>query len=317
MEGEAMKPMKYSSVDDPDLVTDLLDDSNWTLEQKMDGTRGWALLRPCESAVMVTGLTEQGEPLPLRHTAATQHLSGIWNGLRHIHAMLSLGESIILDGEVMIDSGEFRVFDVPLLTTATSLQVSPATYQARRREVLDHLAQFFTGSVSAVRQAVTAADKRALLHDCRSRGVEGVVFKYLRGNYVTTGKRTDQVLKHKFVKTADVVVIREDRGRNAAGREVGSISFAVVAPPEWSMTPQEQQSVLLLAPGVPPLLPMGSCSVIGKPHVELGDVIEVAYLYRPATGGLIQPRMVRTRPDKSPDQCGMDQFAAYSREVVS
>lgn len=309
-----MRPMKYESVDDLDLVTDLLNDQSWSMEQKMDGTRGWALLRPLQPAVMAVGLDDHGEPLPLKHTAATQHLSGIWNGLRHIHSMLGLGSAIILDGEVMIDSGEFRVFDLPLFTDSTSLQVNPHDLQSRRREVLNHLAQFFIDPVSLVPEAVTAADKQTLLHDCRRRGVEGVVFKYRRGSYVTTGKRTDHVLKHKFVKTADVVVLAEHRSRNAAGREVGSIEFGVAAPFEATMTAAQQASVQLV--GDTPVLPMGSCSVIGKPHVEPGDVIEVTYLYRPPTGGLIQPRMTRLRRDKPPGECGIDQFAEYSREVV-
>ena len=104
------------------------------------------------------------------------------------------------------------------------------------------------------------------------------------------------------------------RRRNDAGREVGSIEFGVMAPFEGEMTVDQQQAVTLLRRL--PILPVGRCSVIGKPHVEPGDVIEVAYLYRAATGGLIQPRMTRIRHDKSPRECGIDQFVSYSREIV-
>jgi hypothetical protein len=43
----------------------------------------------------------------------------------------------------------------------------------------------------------------------------------------------------------------------------------------------------------------------------------VAYLYRePETGGLVQPRMMRVREDKSPAACTLAQFPAYSRGAV-
>lgn len=63
------------------------------------------------------------------------------------------------------------------------------------------------------------------------------------------------------------------------------------------------------------LVPVGSCSAIGRPHVEVGDVIEVAYLYW--TGACAyQPRMVRVRADKEAARCTTGQFLPYSRETI-
>ena len=310
-----MKPMKYLSVGSAEILHELLDSPQWSVEQKMDGTRGWALLRGDEPAVMTVGVTLDGQPMPLKHTAATQHLRRIFTqGVYALHERLMPGESLILDGEIMIDTGEFRVFDVPLLSTRNGANCSPDTPQQKRRELLEQLATGFGSAASLVPQAIGGFDKRWMLTNCRRNNVEGVVFKHLDAPYRTDGKRTDRVLKYKFVKTADVIVIRESRSRNSEGREVGSIEFGVMAPFEGEMTVDQQQAVTLLRRL--PILPVGRCSVIGKPHVEPGDVIEVAYLYRAATGGLIQPRMTRIRHDKSPRECGIDQFVSYSREIV-
>lgn len=310
-----MKPMKYASVGSAEILHELLDSPQWSVEQKMDGTRGWALLRGDEPAVMTVGVTRDGQPMPLKHTAATQHLRRIFTqGVYALHERLMPGESLILDGEIMIDTGEFRVFDVPLLSTRNGANCSPDTPQQKRRELLEQLATGFGSAASLVPQAIGGFDKRWMLTNCRRNNVEGVVFKHLDAPYRTDGKRTDRVLKYKFVKTADVIVIRESRSRNSEGREVGSIAFGVTAGPEAGWDGIEiveydngQQA------GVKEI---GTCSVIGKPHVEPGDVIEVAYLYRAATGGLIQPRMTRIRHDKSPRECGIDQFVSYSREIV-
>jgi hypothetical protein len=63
------------------------------------------------------------------------------------------------------------------------------------------------------------------------------------------------------------------------------------------------------------LIPVGACSLIGKPQVSVGDVIEVAYLNWTGSA-LYQPRMTRVRTDKLPEDCTMAQFRPYSRRVV-
>ena len=73
-----MKPMKYLSVGSAEILHELLDSPQWSVEQKMDGTRGWALLRGDEPAVMTVGVTRDGQPMLLKHTAATQHLRRIF-----------------------------------------------------------------------------------------------------------------------------------------------------------------------------------------------------------------------------------------------
>jgi hypothetical protein len=98
-----------------------------------------------------------------------------------------------------------------------------------------------------------------------------------------------------LVKDADAVVMSWDR----PDAKHGTCSFGVYVD------------------GV--LTPVGSCSLIGKPAVEVGDVIAVAYLYRDAKGGLIQPRLVSVRrpEEKRPEDCTMEQFPLYSRKALA
>ena len=68
-----------------------------------------------------------------------------------------------------------------------------------------------------------------------------------------------------------------------------------------------------------------SSSLIGKDlSIEIGDVVEVSYLYREPGGSIVQPRIMRKRwdsrsqsGDKRPEECTDDQFKPYSREVVT
>lgn len=271
--------MKYSSVDDVAVVDDMVADDNWVMQQKMDGTR--AIVRITERSIDFYGANGH----PLKHTAAMQHFDTIRASLDFLREE-AMGGHLTLDGELMIRTGEYRVFDF----------VAPALNQQTRYSLLTPYLAPAGSAVSVVVQWESSADKRTMLTRLYDEGVEGVVFKRRDGLYLH-GIRSNEVVKYKFIQTADVVVLSSSRSRNEAGREVGAFVFAI---------PDDEGE----------LIPLGACSAIGKPHVEVGDVIEVAYLYRDNTGGLVQPRMTRVRKDKMPWECSDDQFRAYTREEV-
>lgn len=302
--------MQFEWVDyrDTAQIDAMLDDPQWLIEQKMDGTRAVAVLRHGLPPVF---LGRHGGPL--KHTAATQHLDRITAGLAGVQDLLDDGDAIQLDGEIMIQTGQFFVFDMPMMRLAGEDAITADDPFILRRLAIETTLIVAPADSDVVRPVPGAADnKRAMFHRCERAGVEGVMFKHADGKYLH-GQRSKDVLKVKFVKTADVVVTAVDRRRNDAGREVGSIEFGVMAPFEGEMTVDQQQAVTLLRRL--PILPVGRCSVIGKPHVERGDVIEVAYLYW--TGGTTyQPRMMRIRDDKPVVDCTADQFRPYSREAV-
>jgi ATP-dependent DNA ligase len=119
-------------------------------------------------------------------------------------------------------------------------------------------------------------------------GGEGFMVKHLDSTY-SPGRRVSHSVKVKFVHTADVIVTSWKRTATT-----GSARLAVYDGGE--------------------LVDVGGCSLIGKPEVTDGCVVEVAYsAFR---GAMNQPRMMRLRPDKPASECTLAQFPAYSKEVV-
>ena len=285
-----MKGMNFADAShDLDRIERLLRDDKYVAEQKMDGTR---VLITIERGRYSAAHRDGG---PLKHTAATQHLYPIYDALQPLAYLTTATDGkMVLDGELLIDTGRYYLFDIPGWWKSETPYIEPEHQYRRRRAVLSSLAMPLTDPVHVVPMAHGEDAKRALL--ASSANVEGIMLKDLTAAY-SPGSRVSHSVKVKHVKTADVVVIRAERGVSEIGRETGSATFGV-------------------HDDVGALVPLGSCSLIGKPHVEPGDVIEVAYLYRPTDGSLVQPRLVRTRDDKSPHECTFDQFPAYSREPL-
>lgn len=68
------------------------------------------------------------------------------------------------------------------------------------------------------------------------------------------------------------------------------------------------------------LTQIGSASMIGKPDAKVGDVVEVKYLSWRAGGALVQPSVLRIRPDKQAEDCSVSQLVPAYRsplEVLS
>jgi hypothetical protein len=280
--------MKYGFVEETALDKFATDDA-WWFEQKLDGTRALAVIRTGQPTLFT-----QGGGTPIAHAAAAQHFKKLGPALERILGTTP-GE-IVLDGEIMFDTGEFHLFDCLYARFGGAEIISPADSHERRRLLLDapDLAALLQGTpVRVVRQARTERAKRELFAQVKASGGEGIVMKRRTGVY-SPGRRVNTVLKMKFVKTADVIVTEVNR----PDARHGNFTLAVVNRVGGTSV-------------------IGRCSAIGKdPSVKVGDVIEVAYLYRAATGGLVQPRMVRIRPDRTPESCGEDQFSPYSKGVV-
>ena len=284
-----MKGMLYTEID-PSEIGRYIDDDRWVMEQKLDGTRVIAQVTQHGARFLQRG------GVVLKHSAATQHLHTIEPELVALAKALDV-KGMTLDGELLTQPGTYHLFDVVHLVTMRHYEaIVPNMPQVVRRAMLTVLGKQLTGErVSVIRQAMTTFEKQEMWEAANRAGIEGVMLKRHDAPY-EPGARVMHGLKVKLVKSADVVVTGVNRGRTAQGRETGNITFGVFTP----LGSFEQ---------------IGRCSVIGKPHVEPGDVIEVAYLYW--TGGTTyQPRMVRVREDKRPEDCQMSQFPAYSRELV-
>lgn len=280
-------PMKlgYGSPAD---VENYLTDPAWVLEQKMDGARALAHWN-----------AETGQ---LHWTSGTGGLFKFAAGrkvLPQIEAeligLLQDAEvwTAILDGEVMPESGEFRIFDLVQLshTEAGVTELAMTHGYGARRAVLSSMIPANGARISLVLSTTGEIAKRALWEAIVAAGVEGAVAKRLDAVYVP-GTRSPSMVKMKITKDADVIVTSWER----PDRTHGSATFAVY----------EDGA----------LKEIGACSLIGKPNVEVGDVIEVEYLYVGAGDRLIQPRMKRRRTDKLAVDCTTEQLPSYSKASI-
>lgn len=283
------EPMKYKEVHSAAQVGQLLSDEKWVAEQKMDGTRVQVRIE-AGTVTFWTGRTA------LKHTAALQWCPALREQLLMLRS--HPGDRIVLDGELMIDCGEYRIFDVIEYRNGQTgvYRVEPGeTVWLMRKAALESLwnaKEVKPAGVRVVRSYRKEMRKRSLLQTVTEQGSEGVVFKRIDGLY-QPGERVDHVLKYKLVKTADVIVTQVNR----PDAKHGSATLAVIG--------DEGEAV-----------PVGKCSLIGKPQVAAGDVIECTYLYWSGER-MVQPRMTGVRDDKQPGECDLAQFPAYSREEVA
>jgi ATP-dependent DNA ligase len=297
-----MRAMKFSEVS-LEQAAEMLDSPDWVAEQKLDGTRVLAVVT--RDGVLFT----QDGVTAVAHTACTQHLPAIEPHLLDALQVMGLTKMVV-DGELMIDTGEYHLFDFVMSEGSDTWGVFPNWGFNLRRNALTELGQVFAknGPIFIVRSEATPQRKWALLDEVRVGEGEGIMLKHYAGTY-QAGERVSSVVKVKFTKTADVVVTLVDR----PDPKHGSFTFGVLA--EGPVLPKD---IVLLVDGMNyRIRPLGRCSAIGKPDAQVGDVIEVAYLYRGPgeTGALVQPRMMRIREDKRPDGCRIDQFPRYSKAV--
>lgn len=272
-----LEPMKFQSMDVMNLSS-LTRDENIVLEQKLDGTRALCHIK----SLQVHWYNSGGRMLA--HTAATQHLPHIEGALYRLSRQY---EEIVLDGEIMIDTGEYWLFDLPAVRWGANWLIRPSDTLAVRRIDLEQLNLYVAGPVFVVSQAKSDLTKTELIKKATEAGAEGLMAKRLDSPYIW-GQRVRHSLKAKFVRTADVVVEARTQNPNSIGMAVYDDEHR--------------------------LIPVGSVSGIGRGEVSVGDVIEVRY--DNFQGALLRPRMVRKRDDKEPEECGLDQFQTYSKAVL-
>lgn len=297
------KTMKLTDVGSAeDTVLRYINDPRWIMQQKFDGTR-----------VMVSWNNETGQfhwsndgEKNLTHAAAKLKVPALEEILAQ--TMIKIGSrtgNLSLDGELLIRTGEFIVWDI--LTEGT-LDLPWVSRHESLTKFFLILAEDAMGQrlVKPSPTAETVEQKLAMWERVNKMNVEGAVSKERTSPYVP-GIRSKQWVKHKLVKTADLVV--------GDVRRVFKPNSKVV---------KEGSAQLKVYTGAGHYQSLVSASLIGKDlTIETGDVVEVAYLYREPGGGLVQPRIIRKRwdaktgeGDKYPSDCTYDQFPEYSRDVV-
>jgi bifunctional non-homologous end joining protein LigD len=189
-------------------------------------------------------------------------------------------QTCFLDGE--LEGDNFIAWDLLELNDC-SLGYEQIPYQWRFHRLKELLEQKnrSTPHVTLIRNWATRSAKilgAKALHEERA---EGLVFKLASAEYRSLGR--DQHKKFKFVKTCSALVFEVARG----GKE--SIGVA-------------------LYNGQGELVPVGSCSTIGKPVPKVGEIVEVRYLYATADRKLYQGIYLRQRDDVEPKACKIGQL---------
>lgn len=321
-----MKPMKLTDVGTD--VEPYITDPNWIMQQKHDGAR---MLVVWDGTSIL--FTNDGVK-PIAFSAAKLKLPALEEQLRSWFAALGIDRAVF-DGELIIETGVYHVFDV--LDPAGDNPAWDARHLSLR--ALFILPLWDSSQLTLVVPAVTAWDeeeKRALWARINELGVEGAVSKRIDSLYVP-GTRTKEWVKHKLVKTADVVVTHVDRTFDHKGMVThGSADLAVPIaqhddPEPFINAKGRRSGPATDDPYLPfyergpkgfefdprTLLPIGSASLIGKDlSIAEGAVVEIRYLYW--TGqACIQPAILRKRLDKTAAECDLAQFPEYTREVVT
>lgn len=254
---------------DPSRLEQLLASETYAAEPKLDGIRAVAVVENGSATL----LNRRGVALSAGGRETRQRIQ------RELERTLPTGR-FVLDGELMPD-GSYWLFDI---IEAGSL-VTSSTKFAERRMVLVQLAGLAgwnaTDLVNVVDHAVTEDEKRELLEMTAATGREGIMLKRLDRAYFHG--RSKDGFKVKHVKDIDLVVTAV----NFEGRD---------------------NAVLSLRTDDGTLIEVGRASTIGKGDVNIGDVVEVRFLYLGANGRLYQPRIMRVRDDKLANECTIDQL---------
>jgi len=270
----------------PSEVEPYLVDPNWVMQQKFDGAR-----------VMLTHennefrWTNNGEA-KLAFSAALLKIPALEADLNlmmpHLDSLRDSEGRLILDGELIIETGEYHVFDI----------LQYPNYPLAARIPMLNLMLPSAGPVQHVQTYYGEADKRKFWESISSSGVEGAVSKHLDSTY-DFGTRSKLWLKHKLVKSCECLVTEVKRTFKPNGVvSHGSASLAVIR-------------------GDGSQIPIANASLIGRElTIEEGSVVEVEYLYRQEGGHLVQPRIVRQRFDRTRADCLESQIPEYTRKVI-
>lgn len=255
----------------------MLDDDRMIAQQKLDGNR--VLVHVEDEAFAVN-----------RAGQKTVVHESILSGVAH------LPRGTIVDGEVVsgADGPTYWLFDVLQIGEE---DVRADGYIARFARLDEDLEPGLCGPVRVLECAHGKTAKRSLFERLQASSAEGIVFKkkdagYSGGRPASGGTQ----LKHKFVKTADVV-ITENAGNayrmavyaNGKLREIGKV---------FSGTTNDSRREI---------------------DARLADgrttIAEVSYLYATEDEQLFQPVFVRIREDKPAKACTLDQLQKTNRRV--
>lgn len=259
------------------LASRLMHDPNWVWQEKHNGDRRVvSKVTAPTGEVLIVDYNRQGE----RGKGLTPEIIAALK--RHpLH-------QFVIDCEFVGAEDRLYIFDALHLGDHN---VVNEKYRTR----LEYVHAGFDGldkHIVPVQGAFTAEQKFALAERLERDFAEGFVMKDLNAPY-RQGNRQGTVrhnYRYKFVKTLDAVVIGDSQERDDKGMLKNSVRLGLYTDRGFLKD---------------------ICGATKKARYVLkpGDVVEIMYLYGTGAGDVVQPRIVRLRDDKKPEQCTMSQIA--------
>lgn len=171
------------------------------------------------------------------------------------------------------------------------VDISESPYLQRFRQLIETLP--LESPYLQIVETWSGEKKAAALEKSKLERREGVVFKLKSAPY--RAGRNGQHKKYKFIKTLSAIC--------GQPRATGKDSVELFL---WEMMPPDND-----IPRVK--VRCGTVSLIGKPAVKEGDIVEVQYLYAYQSCLMVQARMKCLRQDVTPEECTTAQLI-YKRE---
>lgn len=197
----------------------------------------------------------------------------------------------VLDGELV--SGIYYIFDISGHCLASVPPVSAEDPYHKRREALhifNSQGPFPVGAKVSMAPCYTStAAKTSFLKRGIASNIEGVILKKRNAAYYDK----NSWYKFKFWRTIDAIVVEPWR----EGKRSASVALL-----DQNGQQQEIGSVSLTEKILSITLP--------------GDVIEIKYLYATEDQKIYQPSFLRTREDKKPEECTLDQLRYTNKQVM-
>jgi ATP-dependent DNA ligase len=274
-----MKPMLSQEIS-LDRLLAILEDDNYALSTKLDGER--CLVDVSDKLV---AYNRKGTQMELSAYLRDALLRPAWS---------TTGLWYVVDGELM-PSGNLILFDLAGVHAGSTYACENEPYQTRYKALValrDHLWSYRGCPVKVLDHSLTHEDKASLMMSVLEReveGVEGVVARHLNGSY-KFGSRSSCSLKWKHYKTVDCVVM--GRGHDDKDNLIVGVYDGAKLTEIGRVSAQQADG----------------------PQINVGDVIEVTYLY--FTGRLYQPKLPRLRKDKLPEECTMHQLVKVKPHTV-
>ena len=237
----------------------VLENSDWYAQPKLDGVR--FLLKKQDNHII--GYNRKGiqiaVPIEIHESVQTSN-AYYENGC----------SNFLVDGELI--GNKYYVFDILEHDNKDVRKIA----LENRLETLDMLLEEIESDhVIRVKTARGQDEKEKLYSDQVLDNKEGIVYKYRFAQYLPGRPASGgNYLKHKFYKTCSCMVSEIN-----AKRSVGLIVYET---------------------GVPVRFPVriGNCTIpVSHPIPEVGDIVEIRYLYAYKNGSLYQPTYLGVRSD--------------------